>query len=206
MICFSIIIFIFITINHIISSKQTNLLFGHFSLKFSLWMFLTFIFTRLLIFLSISAWFCLKSVQRNGGNGTLWTQKTARNCLFIVESHRIVWISTNFIIFKGNFWDQYVPLRQFLILMTCTGHLSAFCFQKFEFYTFLIFQSYVNSNFKYKIDEIALKYLYLLYYFSIFKVKTPSWNCQQLISYKFPHYHHKMDIYCQVMQNKNLFD
>ena len=57
-ICFSIIIFIFITINHIISLKQTNLSFGYFDLKFSLRVLLIF----WLIFLQFKPWVAYKRI------------------------------------------------------------------------------------------------------------------------------------------------
>ena len=41
---------------------------------------------------------------------------------------------------------------------------------------------------------------------SLTKIITPYWYWQQMTSYKFFHSHHKMDVYCQVMQKKNLYD
>ena len=78
---------------------------------------------------------------RNGDNGAFWSQKIALkksmkftfHCLFVIESHKIVQISTNLINFLSTtFSAQNFPLPPTSFLLTCIDFFRLFLLQNAE--------------------------------------------------------------------------
>ena len=63
-----------------------------------------------------------------------------------------------------------------------------------------------KSNLKCANIPISFTTTFIYFAASLFKIVTANRNSQQIISYNFSHIHHKIDVYCRVMQNKNLSD
>ena len=107
----------------------------------------------------------------------------------------------------------------FFILLMCTKsiftkfyhHLPAlptnFRTTFTTFYYLLLIFTNLSSNFAtfYTTFTNFLPNL-ICYTTSLAKTITPNQYWQQAIPYKFSHFHLKMDVYCQVINNKNLYD